>query len=59
MKNLPAKTTTAEIRNIFAKYGELGRIVLPPSGVTGKYVILFNLYDQKPLLLSSSDQKVT
>lgn len=35
VKNLPAKTTAAEIRNIFAKYGELGRIVLPPSGVTG------------------------
>ncbi|XP_014277556.2 probable RNA-binding protein 19 [Halyomorpha halys] len=35
VKNLPAKTTAGEVRNLFAKYGELGRIVLPPSGVTG------------------------
>lgn len=35
VKNLPAKTTAQEIRNIFIKYGELGRVLLPPSGVTG------------------------
>ncbi|CAH1403451.1 unnamed protein product [Nezara viridula] len=35
VKNLPAKTTAAEIRKMFAKYGELGRIILPPTGVTG------------------------
>lgn len=35
VKNLPAKTTAAEIRDIFAKFGELGRVVLPPSGLTG------------------------
>lgn len=34
-KNLPAKTSAAEIRNIFAKYGELGRVVMPPAGITG------------------------
>ncbi|KAJ8890365.1 hypothetical protein PR048_009873 [Dryococelus australis] len=33
-KNLPAKTTDTEIRTLFAKFGELGRVVLPPSGVT-------------------------
>ncbi|XP_039292425.1 probable RNA-binding protein 19 isoform X2 [Nilaparvata lugens] len=35
VKNLPVNTTAAEIRDMFAKHGELGRIVLPPSGVTG------------------------
>ncbi|XP_046681092.1 LOW QUALITY PROTEIN: probable RNA-binding protein 19 [Homalodisca vitripennis] len=34
VKNLPAKTTASEIREIFCKFGELGRILLPPSGVT-------------------------
>lgn len=34
VKNLPAETEAAEIRELFAKFGELGRIVLPESGVT-------------------------
>lgn len=34
-KNLPAKTSAAEIQKIFAKYGELGRVVMPPAGITG------------------------
>ncbi|XP_069705771.1 probable RNA-binding protein 19 [Periplaneta americana] len=33
-KNLPAKTSVSEIRQLFAKHGELGRVVMPPSGVT-------------------------
>lgn len=33
-KNLPAGTTIQDIQPIFAKFGLLGRIVLPPSGVT-------------------------
>ncbi|XP_047110139.1 probable RNA-binding protein 19 [Schistocerca piceifrons] len=33
-KNLPAKTSLQEIKNLFGKYGELGRVILPPSGVT-------------------------
>ncbi|XP_065353915.1 probable RNA-binding protein 19 [Cloeon dipterum] len=33
-KNLPAETTAEELREMFGKHGELGRLVLPPSGVT-------------------------
>lgn len=33
-KNLPAGTSPEELRNIFAPHGELGRVLLPPSGVT-------------------------
>jgi len=32
---LPVKTPIEEIRDMFAKHGELGRVVLPPNGVTG------------------------
>lgn len=35
-KNLPAKTTASEIREMFCRFGELGRVILPPIGVTGK-----------------------
>ena len=35
IKNLPVKTPIEEIRDMFAKQGELGRVVLPPNGVTG------------------------
>uniref|UniRef100_A0A4P6D8M5 Putative rna-binding protein rrm superfamily n=3 Tax=Rhodnius TaxID=13248 RepID=A0A4P6D8M5_RHOPR len=35
VKNLPANTTIPEIRELFAKYGELGRVLLPPNGITG------------------------
>ncbi|XP_055709752.1 probable RNA-binding protein 19 [Phlebotomus papatasi] len=33
-KNLPAHTEAKELQDIFSKFGILGRIVLPPSGVT-------------------------
>ena len=33
-KNLPAKTSRKEIVDMFVKFGLLGRVVLPPSGVT-------------------------
>ncbi|XP_018800163.1 PREDICTED: probable RNA-binding protein 19 [Bactrocera latifrons] len=33
-KNLPADTTVTELTPIFAKFGPIGRLVLPPSGVT-------------------------
>ena len=39
VKNLPAETKPDEIRELFAKFGELGRIILPQSGVTG--IVLF------------------
>lgn len=34
VKNLPANTLLMEIQPLFAKFGPLGRVVLPPSGVT-------------------------
>ncbi len=34
VKNLPARTSLEEVRDTFAKYGELGRVVLPPGCVT-------------------------
>lgn len=34
VKNLPANTLLMEIQPLFAKFGLLGRVVLPPSGVT-------------------------
>lgn len=33
-KNLPANTVVRDIQPLFAKFGIIGRIVLPPSGVT-------------------------
>lgn len=34
VKNLPAQTKSSEIREMFAKHGELARIVMPPMGIT-------------------------
>ena len=34
IKNLPAKTPVEEIRDLFAPHGELGRVILPPNGIT-------------------------
>ncbi|CAH1372547.1 unnamed protein product [Tenebrio molitor] len=34
VKNLPSKTDGKEIKNLFEKYGFIGRIILPPSGIT-------------------------
>lgn len=34
MKNLPTKTEVRELREIFEKHGEIGRIILPPSGIS-------------------------
>lgn len=33
-KNLPADTKVSEIISLFSKFGILGRVVLPPSGIT-------------------------
>uniref|UniRef100_A0A1I8NPN5 RRM domain-containing protein n=1 Tax=Stomoxys calcitrans TaxID=35570 RepID=A0A1I8NPN5_STOCA len=33
-KNLPPSTSVSDLTPIFAKYGPIGRLVLPPSGVT-------------------------
>lgn len=34
VKNLPAGTLVKDIYNMFAQHGELGRVVMPPSGIT-------------------------
>lgn len=34
-KNLPAKTSTEELRELFAKFGAIARIIVPPSGLMG------------------------
>ncbi|KAM7436996.1 putative RNA-binding protein 19 [Porites harrisoni] len=34
VKNLPFNTTTDELRTIFAPFGTVARLVLPPSGIT-------------------------
>ena len=41
-KNLPAGTTADELKAMFSKHGDLGRLVLPPTGVTGKTKIYQN-----------------
>lgn len=33
-KNLPAKTPASEMKYLFAKFGVLGRVLLPPGGIT-------------------------
>ncbi|XP_073257669.1 probable RNA-binding protein 19 isoform X2 [Porites lutea] len=34
VKNLPFNTTTDELRTVFAPFGTVARLVLPPSGIT-------------------------
>ncbi|XP_065663614.1 probable RNA-binding protein 19 isoform X2 [Hydra vulgaris] len=34
VKNLPPQTLTSELREIFSKYGDLGRLLMPPFGIT-------------------------
>lgn len=34
VKNLPAGVTAAELEELFASHGSLGRVLLPPSGLT-------------------------
>ncbi|KAG7197053.1 hypothetical protein KM043_017582 [Ampulex compressa] len=34
VKNLPGETSVHEIRSIFEQFGELGRFVMPPTGIT-------------------------
>lgn len=34
VKNLPTQTARQEIEEIFTKFGTLGKVVLPPSGIT-------------------------
>ena len=37
VKNLPSGTRVDEIRELFSKYGVLGRVILPPHGITSTY----------------------
>lgn len=34
VKNLPAGVTAADLEELFSAYGSLGRVLLPPSGLT-------------------------
>ena len=34
VKNLPAGVTVAELEELFSPHGSLGRVLLPPSGLT-------------------------
>lgn len=34
MKNLPHGTKPEELRNIFGKFGDIEKVLLPPSGIT-------------------------
>ena len=34
VKNLPHGTKPVELRNIFGKFGDLEKVLLPPSGIT-------------------------
>ncbi|XP_071789462.1 probable RNA-binding protein 19 [Asterias amurensis] len=34
VKNLPAATQATELRDLFVPFGSLGRVILPPAGVT-------------------------
>ena len=40
VKNLPAGTKATDIAELFGKWGDLGRVVLPPSGTTGNDYLL-------------------
>lgn len=34
VKNLPSGVTAAELEELFSPHGSLGRVLLPPSGLT-------------------------
>ena len=34
VKHLPAGSTVEELRDVFERYGTVGRLLLPPSGLT-------------------------
>lgn len=34
VKNLPAGTKSSELHEVFSKHGTVGRVILPPSGIT-------------------------
>ena len=34
VKNLPPGTTTRELQEIFSKHGDIGRLLMPPFGIT-------------------------
>eukprot|EP00118_Oscarella_pearsei_P009092 m.50304 g.50304 ORF g.50304 m.50304 type:complete len:140 (+) comp34064_c0_seq10:1862-2281(+) len=35
VKNLPFETMESDLRSMFSPFGDLGRVVCPPAGVTG------------------------
>ena len=34
VKNLPSGTKSAELQQLFSNHGTVGRVILPPSGIT-------------------------
>lgn len=34
VKNLPSGTKSSELHQVFSKHGTVGRVILPPSGIT-------------------------
>ena len=34
VKNLPPGTTTKELHDLFSQHGDLGRLLMPPFGIT-------------------------
>lgn len=34
MKNLPAGTQVSELQEVFGRFGDLGRVLLPEGGIT-------------------------
>jgi multiple RNA-binding domain-containing protein 1 len=43
VKNLVPHTTEDELRELFEKSGVVGRVVVPPNGITGKIKLTFDL----------------
>lgn len=50
IKNLPAKTSSTEIRELFEPFGVLGRVILPPTGVTALVEFLDKMEAKKAFL---------
>lgn len=46
VKNLPSKTSAAELSELFKKHGEVNRIILPPSGITGMYQLMMGIMNE-------------
>ena len=62
-KNLPARTAVEELRDLFARHGDLARVVLPPNGGVTALVEFLEVGQTKNcrvsiLLLGRSDARL-